>query len=184
VATLRQRASFSRPDARAKGDPLTRGFLLGNSPFYLMARAYSRYTHVMEDSLRAIGMDLPRWRILMVVHERNPSSISEIADQGVLRLSTMTRVAQRLATDGLVKLATRKDDARITQVFITPRGRAAVEQVRIVASGIYNRAFEQFKPAEIAILTDVLRRIFGTLAAFRPAPAPARAADFPSRSRS
>lgn len=172
MATLQRRASVSRLDARAKGDPLTRGFLLGNSPFYLMARTYSRYTHLMEDSLRAIGMDLPRWRILMVVHERNPSSVSEIAEQGVLRLSTMTRVAQRLANDGLVRLATRKDDARITEVFITSRGRAAVEQVRIVASGIYNRAFEQFEPGEIAILTDILRRIFGNLTA--PSQSPSR----------
>src|SRR6266850_8476118 len=99
MATAERVMPRPRLDARAKGDPLTRGFLLDNSPFYLIARSYGRYTHTMEDSLRSIGMDLPRWRVLMVVHEKNPSSISEIAEQSVLRLSTMTRVAQRLAND-------------------------------------------------------------------------------------
>ncbi len=155
----------STRDARVLGDPLTPGFRIDDSPFYLLARAYGRYTHAMEDSLRAIGMDLPRWRVLMLVHEKSPSSVSEIADRAVLRLSTMTRVAQRLAADGLVRLAARKADGRITDVFITARGRAAVRQVRIVASGIYNRAFEAFEPREIADLTRVLRRVFGNLAA-------------------
>lgn len=145
------------------GDPLTRDFLLHNSPFYLIARAYGRYTHTMEDSLRAIGMDLPRWRVLMVVNEKNPSSISEIAEQGVLRLSTMTRVAQRLEKDGLVRLATRKKDGRITDVFITRRGRTAVRQVRAVASRIYNLAFRGFAAHEISDLTGILRRVFANL---------------------
>ena len=60
----------------------------------------------MEEALRRIDMDVPSWRAIMLVHERNPSSVSEIAERAVIRLSTMTRVIQRLEKRGLVKLAT------------------------------------------------------------------------------
>ena len=65
----------------------------------------------------------------MILHEKSPSTISEIAERALMNLSTMTRVAQRLARDGLVKLASNQQDARSTDVHITPEGDAAVEKI-------------------------------------------------------
>ena len=58
----------SSTDAKRLGDPQAEDFLLQNSPFYLLAQVNGRYTLDMERSLKSVGMDLPRWRVLMVVH--------------------------------------------------------------------------------------------------------------------
>ena len=117
----------------------------------------------MEGALRRIGMDVPSWRALMLLHERNPSSVSEIATQAVLRLSTMTRVVQRLEKRGLVKIARRPADARVTDVYITAEGEQTVEQVRAIASRIYQSAFKDLSAADIETLNSLLRRVFNNL---------------------
>lgn len=151
-------------NAKLRGDPGSAGYVIADSPFYLIARTAGRYAMDMEDALRSIDMDLPSWRALMLLHEINPSSVSEITDRAVMRLSTMTRVIQRLEKGGLVKLAARKGDGRVTEVFITPEGESAVKQVRAIASRIYNIAFHDITASEIATLNALLGRVFRNLA--------------------
>src|SRR3569832_1627514 len=129
-------------DAKLRGDPAHPDFKVADWPFYLIARTARRYEMDMDEALRRIDMDVPSWRAIMLVHEQNPSSDRELADRAVTRLSTMTRVIQRLEKRGLVKLATRAADARVTEVFITPAGEEIVEQVRAVASRIYQAVFK------------------------------------------
>ena len=78
-------------------------------------------------------------------------------------MSTMTRVIQRLQKRGLVKLDTRAADARVTEVFITPRGEEIVEQVRAVASRIYQSVFKDMSATEIETLNSLLLRVFNNL---------------------
>jgi DNA-binding MarR family transcriptional regulator len=75
----------------------------------------------------------------------------------------MTRVVQRLEKRGLVTLARRAADARVTDVHITSSGEQVVEQLRAVASRIYQAAFKDFGAGEIETLNDLLRRVFGNL---------------------
>src|SRR5450756_382535 len=117
-------------DAKQRGDPACADFRIADWPFYLIARTAGRYAMDMENALRRIDLDLASWRGLMLVHETNPSSVSEIADRAVIRLSTMTRVIQRLEKRGLVKLARREGDARVTEVYITAAGERVVSQIR------------------------------------------------------
>jgi DNA-binding MarR family transcriptional regulator len=153
----------TQADAKRRGDPAFAGFVLADSPFYVLVRTAARYEMAMDHALREIGMDLPRWRALMIVHEHSPSSVSEIAERSVTRLSTMTRVVQRLAKQGLVKLSQRATDARVTEVSITPSGERAAKKVREVASRIYASAFAEWSAVEITELNGTLRRLYGQL---------------------
>jgi DNA-binding MarR family transcriptional regulator len=151
-------------DAKRRGDPAFADFRIADSPFYLLARTTSRYSIDMENALHTIDMDLPSWRTLMILSERNPSSVSEIAERAVMRLSTMTRVIQRLEKRGLLKVKRRKGDARVTEVYINSKGVSAAHQVRDIASRFYNIAFHDFEAAQIDELNALLRRVFGNLA--------------------
>lgn len=158
-----KRSKSSRVDAKLRGDPAHPKFLIENSPFYLIARTNGRYTIDMERTLKTIGMDIPRWRTLMLVHERSPSSVSEIADRAVMRLSTVTRLVQRLEKQGFVRLKPRASDARRTDVTLTEKGEAACERVRRHASRVYAVAFQDFSSKEIETLNSLLRRLFQNL---------------------
>jgi DNA-binding MarR family transcriptional regulator len=153
----------SQPDAKTRGDPAHPEFQVADWPFYLIARTAGRYEMDMEQALRRVGMDVPSWRALMLLHERSPSGVSEMAERAVMRLSTMTRVVQRLQKSDLVRLTTRAADARVTEVHITPNGEQVLEQVRAVASRIYQAAFKDLDSEEIELLNGLLRRVFNNL---------------------
>jgi DNA-binding MarR family transcriptional regulator len=152
-----------KPDAKSLGDPAHPQFRIADWPFYLIARTAGRYEMDMEHALRRVGMDVPSWRALMLLHECSPSGVSEIAERAVMRLSTMTRVVQRLQKRELVELAARAADARVTEVHITRKGEQVVEQVRAVASRIYQSAFNDLDAKEVQTLNDLLRRVFSNL---------------------
>jgi DNA-binding MarR family transcriptional regulator len=150
-------------DARLRGDPAFADFRLEHSPLYLLVRAAGRYSLDMGNALKASGMDLLSWRALMTVNEESPSSVSEIAERSVTRLSTMTRVVQRLEKKKMVKLSRRPSDARVTEVRLTPHGAQALEDVRGVASQIYNQAVKRLSAAQIDTLNTLMRQIFMNL---------------------
>ena len=146
-------------DAKQRGDPAAPGFKLEDSPFFLMNGAVGAYGLAMERVLRAVDTDIPRWRVLMLAQERGPLSVGEIADNGVLKLSTATRVVQRLRDEGLVELNRRKGDGRVTEVRATPAGRRAVTVIRRVASRVYRHAFRDIEAPRIAELNKTLSRV-------------------------
>ncbi len=160
----RCRKNAAKPaDAKLRGDPEFAGFQLADSPLYLIVRTAGRYAHELENALNAAGMDLLSWRALMIVNETSPSSVSEIAERSVTRLSTMTRVVQRLQKKNLVKIAKRPSDARVTEVHLTPLGKRSVERERSTAAEIYRRAVRDLTAEEIAVLNVLTRRIFANL---------------------
>jgi DNA-binding MarR family transcriptional regulator len=150
-------------DARLRGDPAFADFRLEHSPLYLLVRAAGRYSLDMGNALKASGMDLLSWRALMTLNEEGQSSVSEIAERSVTRLSTMTRVVQRLEKKKMVKLSRRPSDARVTEVRLTARGIQALEGVRGVASLIYNKAVGRLSAAQIETLNTLMRQIFVNL---------------------
>jgi MarR family transcriptional regulator, organic hydroperoxide resistance regulator len=165
-SALTRRGNVSRlADAKRRGDPEFPDFQLADSPLYLIVRTAGRYAQELENALNASGMDVLSWRALMIVNEVSPSSVSEIAEQSVTRLSTMTRVVQRLEKKNLVKLSKRPSDARVTEVQLTPLGKRCVERQRGTAGEIYRRAVRDLSAADIAALNGLTRRIFANLSA-------------------
>jgi DNA-binding MarR family transcriptional regulator len=144
-------------------DPSDPSFRFEESLFYWLVRVVHRYGLRMDEVLKRIGMDLPKWRVLMILTELPSASVSELAEHSVLRLSTMTKVVQRLEQDGLVKTGQSPRDARVTEVFLTERGVEAVASVRGQASRIYRLAIEGVDGDERTILVDLLRRVSGNL---------------------
>lgn len=148
---------------RRRADPVDPLFELAHSPFFWVSRVSGRYVLDMGAVLRRIGMDVPRWRVLMILHEHDPASVSTIADLAVIKLSTVTRIVQRMQAEGLVTCAPRPSDARVTEVSLTEAGAEAVERVRSQASRIFHQAFDSVSDAEISQFLDIMRRLFDNL---------------------
>lgn len=150
----------SKRDALYRADPATSDFKLADSPLYWLARVAGRYRLDMEMVLKPIGMDVPRWRVLAILTEHEPASVTELCDHAVIRLSTMTRIVKRLADGGLVTTRPRESDARVTEVRLTDAGREAAVSVHSQASRIFHHGFEGFSAAQVATLNDMLQRLF------------------------
>ncbi len=100
----------------------------------------------------------------MVLGDQGTSSVSCIADWALLKLSTLTRVLQRMQRDGLVELIRRASDNRVTEVSLTAKGLEMHTKVRSVASRVYQQAASDLTAKEILLLNDLLARMHDSLA--------------------
>lgn len=150
-------------NARDLGDPGTPAFRLDKYPFYLLNRLVSRYNGVIGSRLRAIGLSIPYWRVLMVLGEHSPRSVGQLADNAVIPFSTMTRIVQRMAADGLISAESLESDNRVTEVAMTDAGKDRLAQARAITAPIYAEVIEGFSLAEFEALIGSLDRLYVNL---------------------
>jgi DNA-binding MarR family transcriptional regulator len=146
------------------GDPGTSAFQVDKYPFYLLNRAVSRYNIIIEARLRAIGIDIPYWRVLMILGEKQPRSVGQIAETAVINLSTMMRIIQRMETAGLLSSASSIEDGRVTEVSLTPHGQEKLGAARAITAPIYEAVIDGFSTRDFDRLIDLLNRLHGNLA--------------------
>ncbi|MEM1019910.1 MAG: MarR family transcriptional regulator [Pseudomonadota bacterium] len=145
-------------DVRLSG-PVSPDFDYAAYPFYLLSRAAGRYNAAMEAALRPFGLDQARWRILIVLVQHDQLGTQDIARKVVYKLSTTTRVIQRLEGAGLVKTLQSSKDGRITNVHITEAGRALVDKTRDAANTVFKAAFEGVPAKDIDVMCAQLKNI-------------------------
>ena len=150
-------------DKRIFGDPGTSAFRVDRYPFYLVNRLASRYNAIIEPRLRSIGLDIPNWRVLMILGERSPRGVSEIADAAVIPLSTMTRIVQRMTAADLAVTQPSEHDARVTSVALTDFGKAKLAEARVATSPIYNRVIHGLSDEDLDRLTALLNALYENL---------------------
>ena len=137
-----------------KNDPSSANFSLEDYPFSLMTQVMAAYYGMLEKALKQVGVDQPRWRVLMILGAQNPSNMSELCRRSVIKNSTMTRLIQRMQKQGLVRNAPHPDDNRVSEVYLTPMGQERLAMVRDVGGQIFRHAFAD---------TDNLKSFVATL---------------------
>lgn len=150
-------------DNRILGDPGTAAFQVGKYPFFLLNRLVARYNIIIESKLRTIGLDIPSWRVLMVLGEGSPRAASQLADATVIIPSTLTRVMQRMAASGLVEIRQSVGDARVTEVRLLEVGQVKLDAARGVTSPIYQKVIENLSREDFDRLTDLLNLLHDNL---------------------
>ncbi|MEW5248417.1 MarR family winged helix-turn-helix transcriptional regulator [Microbulbifer discodermiae] len=144
-------------------DPLSDNFKRQEFPFYWVAQLNALYTQEMERLLKRVGMDVPRWRIIMILKEHSLLSISEIADHAVAKLPTTTKILYRMQEDGLVRLTVSPEDGRVTLVSLTDLGLEQLEVIRGPASQLFKRSFKGLTVAQIERTNRLLAMIYNNL---------------------
>lgn len=144
-------------------DPSAANFSLEDYPFYLMTRCMAGYYAMLEKALKKAGVDQPRWRVLMILGAKNPSTMSELSERAVIKNSTMTRLIQRMQRQGLVKSARRMGDNRISEVSLTPLGREHLRMVRAIGGQIFQHTFGAIGDGGIKDFVAVLKQVIASL---------------------
>ena len=150
-------------DNRILGDPGTSAFQVEKYPFFLLNRLVGRYNCVIEPRLRAIGLDIPYWRVLMVLGEQAPRGVRSLADAAVIPLSTMTRIVQRMSVAGLVAAGPSAEDARVTEVTLTALGEAKLAEARKVTAPIYAKVIDGLSQRDFDRLIALVNALYRNL---------------------
>ena len=115
-------------------------FILDDYPLYNLNRTSATYIEQMSVRLKAFNMDQPSWRVLMLLGDKNPSSVGELSRRSVTKISTITRILMRMEKEQLVRRVPYPDDNRVIEVFITDRGNEVLADLRGLAAEIYKSA--------------------------------------------
>lgn len=150
-------------DHRTQGDPGTAAFQVERYPFFLINRLASRYNATIEPRLRDIGLDIPNWRVLMILGEHAPRGVRDIAEAAVIPLSTMTRIVQRMAAADLVTLTPSAEDARVTMVALTATGESKLADARQATSPVYQQVITGLSARDFDRLLALLDRVYRNL---------------------
>ena len=148
---------------RNRYNPISEEFHKEEFPFYWLVRVHARYTLSMEKLLKKIDLDIPRWRVLNILHENHDASISEISEFVVAKLSTITKIVYRMKDDGLVDTRQSDLDGRVTQVSITEKGRQAYFAMHEVTADLFHAGFRGMTEAQIRKLNQTLATMFDNL---------------------
>lgn len=144
-------------------DPLSENFKRREFPFYWIAQINALYSREMERLLKRVDMDVPRWRIIMILKEHSELSISEIASQAVAKLPTTTKIVYRMRDEGLVNLVTSSEDGRVTLVSLTDKGLESLELIRGSVSELFRSSFKGLSSAEVQRTNTLLAKLYDNL---------------------
>ena len=109
--------------------------------------------------LKTIGLSVPHWRILAIVHWLGTSTLSEIQQKTVIDTSTLSRSIKRLEVDGLVVRAWSAKDSRARAIALTPEGEAVFKKGWRIVSRFYAYIFEDLDPASRTTMFRALETV-------------------------
>src|SRR5678815_30765 len=90
--------------------------------FYLMFQTVRRRDQAFAGALEAIGLNLPKWRAMSVIHRLSGCTMNELAEFTTIDRTTLTRTADQLIDAGLVSRGGLAGDRRIVRLAMTPEG--------------------------------------------------------------
>lgn len=120
-----------------------------------------------------VGHALPRWRILLTLHEYGQCSQKMLAERCRLDPASLTRLLQAMQQLGWVTRSADPHDNRVTNASLTATGQAVVNEALPRREAFFEESLRGLTSDEIHALThalDILERNFVQAAQPRPEP--------------
>lgn len=107
---------------------------------------------------------LPRFDVMAALYRRRDGvTMSELSRMLLVSNGNATAVVDRLEADGLVRRTPSDTDRRTVHVALTPEGLAQFEGLAARHEAEVSRIFGGLSEADLDVLTDILKRMRGTL---------------------
>lgn len=122
-----------------------------------------------------VGHALPRWRILLALHECGQCSQKHLAERCRLDPASLTRQLQAMQKLGWISRAVDVQDNRLTNATLTPAGQAVVNEALPKRAAFFDESLKGLSAADVETLNrvlSVLEENFVRAAGGKPASAP------------
>ena len=134
-----------------------------NFPFFWISQVNGKYSQLIEKSIKKLGIDNTRRKIILSTNALGQASITEIANLSTLKLTTATKAIYRLLEDEIVVVFSSEADERISMVKLTDKGKNLVEQINIISSVTLSGILNAFEEDELHLLNTQLKKIFNLM---------------------
>ena len=126
---------------------------------YLLGQANHALYKEFDGHVRAAGLTSIEWRVLATLHDGQPLTISQLADEVLAKQPTVTKLVQRMGDQGWVSLQGDPADQRRTLVTATPAGKRLVRPLVAQARQHEARVLRSLGSTEKAALLQLLEKL-------------------------
>ncbi len=126
---------------------------------YLLGQANHALYKEFDGHVRAAGLTSIEWRVLATLHDGEPLTISQLADEVLSKQPTVTKLVQRMGEQGWLALQNDPTDQRRTLVAVTAAGRRLVKPLVAQARQHETRVLRSLGSAEKAALRQLLEKL-------------------------
>jgi DNA-binding MarR family transcriptional regulator len=126
---------------------------------YLLGQANHALYKEFDSQVRARGLSSIEWRVLATLHDGDPLTVSQLANEILSKQPTVTKLVQRMADQGWVALTADPDDQRRTLVSTTAAGRRLVKPLVEAAKQHEARILRALGSTEKVALRKLLEKI-------------------------
>ena len=123
----------------------------------LLGLAFWRMKHAFE---REVGLGAATWFLLSMLIDEEGISQGEVGQRFEVDPSRITRLAQRLEREGLLRRERDPEDHRVVRLHATEEGRLLIESCQERREGFEDCVRREFSPEELA----EFRRALGVVA--------------------
>ncbi len=123
---------------------------------YLINRIGPPIEDGFAEALDEAGVTLRMWRVLAVLYEYGEQSVGDLASLTSIRISTLSRMIDRMARMGLVSRGRDDADGRSVTVHMLARGREKVEMLIPRAVAYERTLVRSFSEAELVLFKRLL----------------------------
>jgi DNA-binding MarR family transcriptional regulator len=123
----------------------------------LLGLAFWRMKHAFE---REVGLSAATWFLLTMLIDEDGISQGEVSHRFEVDPSRITRLAQRLEGEGLLRRKRDPEDNRVVRLHATEKGRRLIQSRQERREEFEDRARREFSPEELA----EFRRALGVVA--------------------
>ena len=136
---------------------------LGTYLPYLVNRLGQRFVAEIAPALAEAGIDVQMWRVLIALYQRGDRSVGALADLTSINISTLSRLIGRMEKQDLVERGRGDADGRSVVIRLTGKGRAATKAILPKAVALEADATADFSEAELAMLRQLLVKLYAGL---------------------
>ena len=130
-----------------KGEVLAEKAAGDGSLMPLLGLAFWRMKHAFE---REVGLSAATWFLLTMLIDEDGISQGEVSHRFEVDPSRITRLAQRLEKECLLRRERDPEDNRVVRLHATEEGRRLIESRQERREGFEDRARREFSPEELA----------------------------------
>lgn len=112
------------PSPSTPSTPSPQALRLDNQVCFALYSASLAMTKVYKPMLEAIGLTYPQYLVMLVLWERDGSTVSELGERLFLDSGTLTPLLKRLEASGLIARIRDAQDERRVRISLTAPGRA------------------------------------------------------------
>ena len=145
--------------AKRRKKPKESSLWLADYPLYYMSHVVAQSQRKIQEAIAPLNIAPNQWRVLFLLHDQGELSISEISEESLIEVSTLSRLLNSLEKRKLIGRMRDADDQRYTRIRLTDQGQDVYEKVLPVVANQLEFTLQGFSSADRKTLLRLLKKM-------------------------